>query len=289
MENIVKGTDQVTVVDTGFKILRLRNEDLDHRNYHYDVDCTYLQFNFCLKGAAQLLFNNGSYRLELKEQQSYMLYNPAQDLPLNIVMQPQTWVVAVIISITKFHSLFSEDAAHVSFLSSENQHKKYYVDGTVNPSMAVVLHQLMNYNLNDTIKQLYFKGKAYELLSLYFYREEDARIDACPFLADEENMRKIKEAKEIVLQNLTNPPGLHDLAEQIGLSLKKLKEGFKEVYGDTVHGFALSHKMDYARQLLESGKYNVNEVGLKVGYSTGSHFINAFKKKYGTTPRRYSK
>ena len=45
--------------------------------------------------------------------------------------------------------------------------------------------------------------------------------------------------------------------------------------------------MDEARKMLESQKYNVNEVGLKLGYSTSSHFINAFKKKYGTTPKKY--
>ena len=37
--------------------------------------------------------------------------------------------------------------------------------------------------------------------------------------------------------------------------------------------------------MLDSGKYNVNEVGLKVGYSTASHFIAAFKKKFGITPK----
>jgi AraC-like DNA-binding protein len=71
------------------------------------------------------------------------------------------------------------------------------------------------------------------------------------------------------------------------LSLKKLKEGFKEVYGDTVYGYILDQKMEYARQLLDNGQNNVNEVGLKVGYSTASHFISAFKKKYGTTPKKY--
>jgi AraC-like DNA-binding protein len=45
--------------------------------------------------------------------------------------------------------------------------------------------------------------------------------------------------------------------------------------------------MDYARKLLDSGTYNVNEVGLKIGYSTGSHFIAAFKKKFATTPKKY--
>jgi AraC-like DNA-binding protein len=38
------------------------------------------------------------------------------------------------------------------------------------------------------------------------------------------------------------------------------------------------YKMDFARKLLDSGSYNVNEVGLKIGYSTGSHFIAAFKR-----------
>ena len=61
------------------------------------------------------------------------------------------------------------------------------------------------------------------------------------------------------------------------MSLKKLKMGFKQIYGDTVFGFLFEYKMDYARQLLDSGSYNVNEVGLKIGYSTGSHFIAAFK------------
>ena len=77
------------------------------------------------------------------------------------------------------------------------------------------------------------------------------------------------------------------LADQVGLNLKKLKMGFKQIYGDTVYGFLFDYKMDYARKLLDSGSYNVNEVGLKIGYSTGSHFIAAFKKKFATTPKKY--
>jgi AraC-like DNA-binding protein len=98
---------------------------------------------------------------------------------------------------------------------------------------------------------------------------------------------KIKKAKEIILANMAEPPGLEELSEQVGLSLKKLKIGFKQIYGDTVYGFLFDYKMDYARRLLDSGSYNVNEVGLKIGYSTGSHFIAAFKKKFATTPKKY--
>ena len=100
-------------------------------------------------------------------------------------------------------------------------------------------------------------------------------------------MLKIKKAKEIIIANMAEPPSLEALANQVGLTLKKLKMGFKQIYGDTVYGFLFDYKMEYARQLLDSGSYNVNEVGLKIGYSTGSHFIAAFKKKFATTPKKY--
>ena len=86
---------------------------------------------------------------------------------------------------------------------------------------------------------------------------------------------------------MAEPPSLQDLADQVGLTLKKLKLGFKQIYGDSVYGFLIDYKLEYARQLLDSGTYNVNEVGLKIGYSTASHFISAFKKKFGITPKKY--
>jgi AraC-like DNA-binding protein len=86
---------------------------------------------------------------------------------------------------------------------------------------------------------------------------------------------------------MSEPPSLQDLADEIGLSLKKLKEGFKQVYGNSVYGFLFDYKMEMARKMLSSGNLNVNEVGLRVGYSTASHFITAFKKKYNTTPKKY--
>jgi len=73
----------------------------------------------------------------------------------------------------------------------------------------------------------------------------------------------------------------------IELPLKKLKDGFKQIYGDTVFNFLLNYKMELARDMIESQKYNVSEISDLVGYSTPSHFIAAFRKKYGTTPKKY--
>ena len=216
-----------------------------------------------------------------------MLYNPQRDLPIHLDVHPNSWLVSILVSIKKFHGLFSQEADYITFLSEDNKDKKYYQDGKISPSMAIALNQIVNYNLNASIKTLYFKGKALELLSLYFNRSEDADIEQCPFLVDETNVIKIRKAKDIIIARMAEPPTLQELSEEIGLSLKKLKEGFKQIYGDSVFSFLFDYKMEVARKLLEAGEHNVNEVGLKVGYSTSSHFISAFKKKYGTTPKKY--
>ncbi|WP_445731854.1 helix-turn-helix transcriptional regulator [Mariniflexile sp.] len=276
-----------TKVEEGFLVLVYKNDGNETQSLIKEIHSDYIQFHFCVKGTSKFVFNEGRYVLNILEENSLLLYNPQRNLPINLEVNRNSWMVSVLISIKKFHGLFSQEADYISFLNEDNKDKKYYKDGSITPSMAIVLNQLINYNLNKSIKDLYFKGKAYELLSLYFNRSEEANIEQCPFLVDETNVIKIRKAKEIIVARMAEPPSLQELADEIGLNLKKLKEGFKQIYGDSVFSFLLDYKMEVARKLLESGENNVNEVGLKVGYSTASHFIAAFKKKYGTTPKKY--
>ena len=281
------GSQEVITIENDFTLIRFQNDGDENFHARRPMHQGLIQFHFGIKGKAKFVFNEGSYALDLNEEKSLLFYNPQKELPLDLELTPNSWVISVIISIQKFHSLFSNEAEHIPFLSKENNDKKYYKEENISPSMAIVLSQMFHYTLNPSIKNLYYKGKGYELLSLFFNRNEDPNAEQCPFLIDEDNVMKIKKAKEIMITNMAEPPGLDELAEKVGLSLKKLKMGFKQIYGDTVYGFLFDYKMDYARQLLDSGSYNVNEVGLKIGYSTGSHFIAAFKKKFATTPKKY--
>ena len=108
-------------------------------------------------------------------------------------------------------------------------------------------------------------------------------------MTNEENFKKIQKAKNLVISNINNPPSLAELSNEIDLSLKKLKEGFKKIYGKPVYKYLLEHKMELAKKLLSENSYNVNEVSIKLGYSTASHFITAFKNKYGLTPKNFKK
>lgn len=287
MENIAKGKFVIVEIEPGFCVLAANNDGPQSQRFIHDVDRSLLQFHFTLKGLSRLVFNEGNYVLNNPENHSLMFYNPQRDLPIRMDLNPNTWAVSMVISIKKFHALFSTESDSISFLNEENAGQKYYKDSQISPSMAIILNQLMHFNLNASIQKLYFRGKAYELLSHYFNQSPDGDVEQCPFLVDAANVAKIKKAKDVIISRMSEPPSLQELSEIAGISLRKLKEGFKQIYGTTVYQFLFDYKMEFSRRLLESGESNVNEVGLKVGYSTASHFISAFKKKYGTTPKKY--
>ena len=286
-KNIADSSYKEIQLEKGFFLLLFENDTDVTQIYERDIDSQFIQFHFCLKGSARFNFNNNSYSFDVLDSHNMLLYNTQLKLPINLELRSKSWMISFFISIEKFHSLFSKESGYIPFLSDENKTKKYYDDGNTSPQMALVLNQILNFNVHSSLKKLYVKGKVYELLSLYFNTNEDAENEKCPFLIDDNYVIKIRSAKDIIIDRMSEPPTLQELSTEIGLPLKKLKEGFKQIYGDTVFNFLFNYKMEEARRMLETNTLNVNEVGLKVGYSTSSHFIAAFKKKFGITPKKY--
>ena len=286
-KNVGESTIEEINLENGFYVLYFQNESAEKQTFERAINSTFIQMHFCLRGNSKFLFNNSSYSFDVLDNRCILLYNPQRTLPINLEIHPKTTLISILISIEKFHSLFSKESGFITFLSNENSNKKYYDDAEIKPTVAIVLQQIINSSINSSIRELYVKGKIYELLSLHFQKDEASIGEYCPFLVDEQNVLKIRKAKEIIISRMAEPPSLQELADEIGLNLKRLKEGFKQIYGDTVYSFLFDYKMEYSRKLLESNQYNVNEVGLQVGYSTASHFIAAFRKKFGTTPKKY--
>ena len=219
------------IIDNGFYILRYKNEAEKTLKYEKAVSEEFIQFHFCQKGSGTFEFNGGSYQLPLMSKNVILLYNPQKALPIDLNLTPDSAVVSLVISIKKFHSLFSEDADHIHFLSPENNTKKYYDTRPISPAMSVVLSQILETKLHESIQTLYFKGKVYELLSLFFNKSEDADVEQCPFLMDEENVRKIRKAKEIILNQMTEPPPFRSFLPKSVSILKNLKKDLSKSTG----------------------------------------------------------
>lgn len=276
-----------TVIEQGFVILKYHNQSEETQQFVKEVKRDYIQLHFCIKNSAKLFFNNASYAIDIFENKSLLLYNPNQDLPIHVEISPKAKSIIFLISIEKFHTFFTQEAGLIHFLNEENRHKKYYYDKILNPNEIVVLNQMFHYGLHSSLEKLYSKGKVYELLSLYFNKSNNDDAQKCPFLEDEANVEKVRKAKKLIIENMVDPPSLNELSDKVKLPLQHLKDGFKQIYGETVFAFLFNYKMEYARKLLASKKYNITETSFEVGYSTPSHFIVAFKKKFGSTPKKY--
>ena len=276
-------------IEGGFNILNNTNEGNKKSHLKKEIDASYIQFHFMLEGKSTFIFNDGAYKMTVENGKYIVLYNPIKNLPINAVISEKSSLISILISIKKFHKLFSEDSNNIQFLKDENVNQKYYFENKISNPIFLVLNEIKRFDIKSSTKNLFLKAKVYELFSHLYNRNRDLNIEQCPFLTNEENFKKIKKAKDIVIENMTNPPSLVELSEEINLSLKKLKEGFKKIYGKPVYQFLIEYKMELAKKLLSENDYNVNEVSLKLGYSTASHFITAFKNKYGLTPKNFKK
>jgi AraC-like DNA-binding protein len=75
----------------------------------------------------------------------------------------------------------------------------------------------------------------------------------------------------------------------VGLNDCTLKKGFREVFGTTAFGYLHDYRLEKARQLLSLGNMKVQDIVHRVGFSDGSYFAAAFRKKFGVNPSFYAK
>lgn len=150
------------------------------------------------------------------------------------------------------------------------------------PEIRLVLQQLLDCPPERKLRKLYLEGKVLELLSLFC----DEAIGKQKNTKDisREDYRCLMKAREIIDNHFLHPLKIAQIAEQCFLSETKLKQGFKICFNCTVYEYIVEKRMEMAYRLLQSGKYKVKDVVWLVGYTNASHFIDAFKKRYGVTP-----
>ncbi|MDX2249014.1 MAG: AraC family transcriptional regulator [Bacteroidia bacterium] len=274
-------------LDDDFSLVKVNNASSELVKIRGELDPGLIQFYFCTAGTAEFSFHHGAYVRKLEGQNAFLFYNPSSPLPHDLNIEPNTRLLALFVSVKKLHQLFINDSDELAFLNNENINKKYYASLPISTALAMVIEPLHHFQISEGAKNLYYRGKIFEILSLYFSREDEKSADNCPFLHDEQNVEKIRQAKKILLDRMSEPPALPELAREVGLNEYQLKVGFKNIYGNTVYKFLTDHRMDQARKMLDTGNFRVNEVSFHIGFTNPSHFIAAFRKKFGITPKKY--
>lgn len=288
-KNIDKSTYSIFHEKNAFKVFKIKNLTNEKEYLKLKLRSNYIQLFFCINKQCAVAVNFEHCVINLTENYSAMVYFKEDKTQLFFTIDKEAELMAIFISIEKFHTLFSSEGNYAFNFNSFKLGKPIIETKQTSSLVTSILYQLTNTSVSESLKPILIKGKVYELLSHHFSKAANESKDYCPYADNEELVSKIKKAKEIVIEQMSNPPSLEELSKEVGLNIKKLKTTFKEYYGVPVFTFLLNYKMEQAKTLLTENQLNVNEVASHLGYSGSSHFIAAFKKKFGITPKQFAK
>lgn len=101
-----------------------------------------------------------------------------------------------------------------------------------------------------------------------------------------EGERAALTVRDILLSDPLNPPSLADLSRMTGLEARKVNDLFRAVFGTTVFKWLADWRLLRARDLVLGGNLSISEISHSLGYAHLPTFVNAFTRRFGTSPGR---
>jgi AraC family transcriptional regulator, transcriptional activator of the genes for pyochelin and ferripyochelin receptors len=274
-------------LDTEMLILRVQASADAESSFGLEVEPRRIGILFVLEQSAALLVPGSGYTLALEQGTMYILYNPQNAIKAQVSLSDKTRMLVMMIGIEHMHELFMGGKQNAELFDAISVDKRYHTSAPIATAMYGVLEQMFFARMPENAKTMYMRAKVLEAMSLYFGANQDVDLTGCPFLNDEATVKKVHMAKELVMKDMANAPTIKELCQKVGLNEYQLKVGFKRLYGSPVYQYYNEHRLNHAKTLLSSGRFKVNEVAWDIGYTNTSHFIAAFKRKFGITPKKF--
>jgi len=165
----------------------------------------------------------------------------------------------------------------------ENKNNLNIMDfSPTNLSTQFLLNEIESSSLTGDLKAIYDQSKALELLYLEVSKLQENKNE---IFLDDYDKDAIYRAKEILIQNMQNPPSIIQLAKQVHINEFKLKKGFKQIFKTTPYKLLYQYKMNHAKELLKSSDYNISEIANIIGYKFPNNFTNAFYNEFKINPK----
>jgi AraC-like DNA-binding protein len=135
-------------------------------------------------------------------------------------------------------------------------------------------------------QKLWYQTKALELAAELFFRAPGERELFCQ-RQQRLSAERVEKVMALLGKDLENPPNLEEIGRAVGCSPFHLSRTFSSETGMTIPQYLRQLRMERAAELLRSGKFNVTEAALEVGYASLSHFSQAFHETFGCCPGLY--
>lgn len=192
--------------------------------------------------------------------------------------------IVVATKLSKLEQLPNQEGDLFSDLLKELVNPKdHYVEGPsffMTPEMENIVDAFFSNSYSGKTKMMFFRSQITALLSHFFgqlaLKQEEA--------SKPRHREQLNKAKDILLENLENPPSLSELSKAIGFNTTRLKKEFKAIFGVPVFKYLQNERLASAHKLISENEATVQEAAWQVGYDSLSSFSNAFAKKFGYRP-----
>lgn len=148
-----------------------------------------------------------------------------------------------------------------------------------------LLNSLLHPPVLAAAQRLWYESKALEFAADFFFSPGDTET-LCT-RAERVAAERVARAKAILSENLAEPPSLEELGRRVACSHFYLSRTFTRETGLTLSQWLRRARLERAAELLRTRQCNVTEAALTVGYSSLSHFSQAFHEMYGCCPGLY--
>jgi AraC-like DNA-binding protein len=134
-------------------------------------------------------------------------------------------------------------------------------------------------------QSIWYQSRALDLMAEFFFQSPKKEL----FCVRQKQVsrERVDRVIKILQDKLTDPPSLEEIGREVGCSPFYLSRTFSKEMGLTIPQYLRQIRMEKAAALLKSGKFNVTEVALEVGYNSPSHFSAAFHQTFGCCPGLY--
>lgn len=97
----------------------------------------------------------------------------------------------------------------------------------------------------------------------------------------------VRAATGLIGEQLGQLPSVAQIAQQVGLSERRLSTLFRQHLGLTVSGFVSEERIRVGGKLLAETGMSVQEVASEVGFASAGNFSTAFRERLGLTPQAW--
>ena len=152
-----------------------------------------------------------------------------------------------------------------------------------NEQIEKYIHSLISVYSNSDNSNKILDLKLMELLSLIELQNEG--LDFLSLFYSYSSPGKKRDIVEFMKIHYLKNLKIEDYALLTGRSISTFIREFKKIYKTTPNQWLIEQRLKKAHDLLMNTGMNVTETAFEVGYENVSHFIKAYKTKYGHTPK----